>query len=263
MDWDQYQPDPTVRSRSIDVDVGLRDCPPPVASYLVSHVISFALGTAAAYCLRLRISSKPHPDAIERVNSDESSCLERPTASCPGTDSEPSASGEVPPPSNATVRSDLSEGSSRHQLVPAKVEEPIQDNVAGTSLSQSSAMTTVTDVEGPLQHPSVSELLNRAEYSGDRAAEYPAQLLFQIALDAPGRWTAADYEFVTHCKSLLCLADQDGVQQQEAAMRVERLQQDMWKYMKLQLKCSEVGLQARNDKRQHVASCSSQLQVHL
>lgn len=251
MDWEQYQPEST------DIIEDARECHTPVATHLLTHAISFALGSAtAAYYLRWNRSTQVQAEVLKRSNSDASSCL--PHQRCDEPEVSPKENADMPLSSHAPMRTVPDECSLRSAATAEVVLEPDRSESACTSMTTSN---TIGELEIALRDPTLAELLSRAEYSGARGASGPAQLLLQIALDAPARWSAADYEFVTHCKGLVSLADREHLQLHSAAMRIERLQGDIWRYFKLQLKRSEVGIQARDDRRKHAVACSSQLQV--
>lgn len=253
MDWEQYQPNLDDSTR------GSPSCQRPFASHLLTHAVSFALGSAAtAYCLRQLRTGKFEDQPLHRSSSDASSYVNHEHSNCDEAEVSPKVNGEVPLSSGTPMRSVPNECSLCSNSATESGGEADHSRSTCAALSQSSA---IGELEVALRDPTLAEILARTEYAGDRRATAPSQLLLQIALDTPARWTAADYEFVTHCKGLVSLMDHEGLHQHAAAMRIERLQNDIKEYIKLQLKRSEVGIQARDDRRKHAVACTSQLQV--
>ena len=251
MDWEIFQPKLMVEEPEY------LSCPESVNYSVLTHAISFALGSAATvYYMRWYRGTTVDRKTNSSVSNAQAACPAHVGGSCDAAvesseqeDSAPDSGPLCPVPSDSSLQSqqtaELRGGS---------------DHVATSSLSLAQSSGT-GELEVALHEATLAGILRRAEYTGSRSAACSAQLLLQIALDAPARWSAADYEFVTHCKTLVSLADHEDIRLQTAAERIERLQNDIWKYIKLQLKRSEVGIQARDDKRKHSLACSRELQA--
>lgn len=254
MDWEQFQPNVDV------VEPESTSCQTPIPHHLLTHAISFALGSATtAYCLRWRRRTVNASKCATLPG--DAGCACPPRGPTDGDAAVVSSSGaDTPLPSSTPLHSVPSECSLRTTGAAGSGGGQDQTDASSMSLARNSG---TGELEVALHEPTLAGIVGKAEYTGGRSATCSAQLLLQIALDAPARWTAADYEFVTHCKCLVSLADHDNVHLHTAAERIERLQNDIWKYIKLQLKRSEVGIQARDDKRKHSLACSTELQVGL
>jgi hypothetical protein len=96
------------------------------------------------------------------------------------------------------------------------------------------------------------ETLQKAEYSGEREAGSPADLLMEIATDAPQRWSMTDFHFVTHCISLVHILEVQGdTRAQSVCSFISRLQQHMAEHMHLCHQNTQLAYRAREDKRRN------------
>eukprot|EP00892_Ulva_mutabilis_P011582 jgi/Ulvmu1/8797/UM048_0052.1 len=262
MDWEQVQPQPQPHQSLALNEPELSSCRVPVTYHLLAHAVSFAVGSATtAYCLRWQNRAPTHPKVVNKpidpIDEGISGPLDvRDNGYAAGR---ASSSTQSAMPSSAPPRVVPSQCALR-STGGTECTELVRSDASSMSLAPGGVLG---ELDVALQDPTLAAIVDRAEYSGSRSANRSAELLLQIALDAPARWTAADYEFVTHCKCLVSLADHEDVRLQTASERIERLQNDIWKYIKLQLKRSEVGIQARDDKRKHSLACSTELQVDV
>lgn len=130
------------------------------------------------------------------------------------------------------------------------------------SPAASSAMSPGLDVGPVIWRGALTEVLQKAEYSGFRKCVTPEDLLLEIAQDAPQRWNMADFHFVTHCNSLMHILEAHGDRRAQAGrIFISRVKQQMAEHMHILNQSTQLAYHAREDKRKSSDYRSQQRQV--
>lgn len=110
----------------------------------------------------------------------------------------------------------------------------------------------------------LTEVLQKAEYSGARESLTPEDLLLEIAQDAPQRWNMADFHFVTHCNSLMHILEAHGDRRAQAGrIFISRVKQQMAEHMHILNQSTQLAYHAREDKRKSYDHRNQQRQVRV
>jgi hypothetical protein len=120
------------------------------------------------------------------------------------------------------------------------------------------------DVGPVVWRGALTEVLQKAEYSGCRASLTPEDLLLEIAQDAPQRWNMADFHFVTHCNSLMHILEAHGDRRAQAGrIFISRVKQQMAEHMHILNQSTQLAYHAREDKRKTFDHRNQQRQVRF
>lgn len=118
------------------------------------------------------------------------------------------------------------------------------------------------DVGPVIWRGALTEVLQKAEYSGSRESPTPEDLLLEIAQDAPQRWNMADFHFVTHCNSLMHILEAHGDRRAQAGrIFISRVKQQMAEHMHILNQSTQLAYHAREDKRKSSDHRDQQRQV--
>lgn len=118
------------------------------------------------------------------------------------------------------------------------------------------------DVGPVIWRGALTEVLQKAEYSGARDSPTPEDLLLEIAQDAPQRWNMADFHFVTHCNSLMHILEAHGDRRAQAGrIFISRVKQQMAEHMHILNQSTQLAYHAREDKRKSYDHRNQQRQV--
>ena len=118
------------------------------------------------------------------------------------------------------------------------------------------------DVGPVIWRGALTEVLQKAEYSGARDSPTREDLLLDIAQDAPQRWNMSDFHFVTHCNSLMFIHEAYGDRRAQAGrIFISRVKQQMAEHMHILNQSTQLAYHAREDKRKSCDHRNQQRQV--
>ena len=268
MNWEQ-----------IELEVGRPlpvGCPPCPGSPGLASVCAIAgaavFGSASTWVyLRAQTNHRTRLDEeFEVPRADAAAVHERREAPACAEPRDESAVGDSFTPGGPSQSDDSGEMESTstaglHALCPGTPPSgPAADATSASSTPVASGETCSESrhMRPTMWRDALVETLQKAEYSGEREAPTPADLLMEIATDAPQRWSMTDFHFVTHCISLVHILEVQGDTRALAVGSfISRLQQHMAEHMHLCNQNTQLAYSARQDKRQNNTHRYKQRQV--